>query len=253
MTTQRKHYISRSNLSHAWAEALREVLSHGEAAPLIVSVTGFVNGVVQEDPTIRMALDTTLEGLRLQTCDTVAGTIFPHSLWNSAEPAQRLFDRYMTILPKLRKASTKNRRGLYFERLIAGGPAGNVNQLAFILSQRASRNSVRRSALQLAVFDASRDHSTAAQLGFPCLQHVTAAPTKDGLCINAFYATQYVVERAYGNYLGLCRLGRFLAHEFDMPLIRMTCLTGISLTGSGISKQKLTKVIQAIDTAVLQT
>jgi hypothetical protein len=156
----------------------------------------------------------------------------------------------MSILPKLKKASPKNRRGLYFERLITGGPSGNVNQLGFIISQRKHRQSVRRSALQLAVFDAARDHSTAAQLGFPCLQHVTAAPTKDGLCINAFYATQYVVERAYGNYLGICRLGRFLAHEFGMPLVRMTCFTGISLRDSGISQRNLTKVIQMIDAAV---
>jgi hypothetical protein len=106
---------------------------------------------------------------------------------------------------------------------------------------------VRRSALQLAVFDAARDHSKAAQLGFPCLQHVTAAPTAEGLCINGFYATQYVVERAYGNYLGLCRLGRFLAHEFEMPLARMTCFTGILLPDQGISRRKLNAVTQGID------
>ena len=44
--------------------------------------------------------------------------------------------------------------------------------------------------------------ATAAQLGFPCLQHVTFAPTDEGLCVNAFYATQYMVERAYGILLG---------------------------------------------------
>jgi len=247
MTAGPDHYIERPNLSHAWGAALRLVLARGEVAPLIVSVTGFDGNVPREDPSIRAALGATLEGLGLQSCDTVASTIFPHSLWNPAAPAQALFDRYMSILPKLRKASTKNRRGLYFERLIAGGPAGDVNQLAFIISERKRRKGVRRSALQLAVFDAARDHSMAAQLGFPCLQHVTAAPTAEGLCINAFYATQYVVERAYGNYLGICRLGRFLAHEFGMPLARMTCFTGILLPDQGISRRKLNAVTRAID------
>ena len=34
--------------------------------------------------------------------------------------------------------------------------------------------------------------------------------------MTGFYATQYVVERAYGNYLGLCRLGEFMAHEMGL-------------------------------------
>ena len=46
--------------------------------------------------------------------------------------------------------------------------------------------------------------------------------------MNGFYATQYLVERAYGNYLGLCRLGAFVAHELGVPLLRMTCFTCIA-------------------------
>ncbi|HTB76098.1 MAG TPA: hypothetical protein VK762_22770, partial [Polyangiaceae bacterium] len=81
MTAGLDHYIERPNLSHAWGAALRLVLANGEAAPLIVSVTGFDDGMPREDPSIRSALDATLDGLGLQSCDTVASTIFPHSLW----------------------------------------------------------------------------------------------------------------------------------------------------------------------------
>src|SRR3989442_3228332 len=52
------HYFERGNLSHVWADALRVVLAHGEAAPMIVSVTGFKDGVPEEEPAIRNALDT---------------------------------------------------------------------------------------------------------------------------------------------------------------------------------------------------
>lgn len=249
MTRRAERYIERDNLSHAWGEALRQVLLNGEAAPLIVSVTGFVDGVPAEDRAIRSALDATLTSTGSQTCDTVANTIFPLSLWNPAEPAKLLFDRYESILPKLKIASRENRRGLYFERLTSGGPKGAENQLAFIIAERKRRPSGRRSALQLAVFDPARDHSKAALLGFPCLQHVTVAPTADGLCINGFYATQYVVERAYGNYLGICRLGRFIAHEFGIPLVRMTCFTGISLK-DGFSRKGLAPVLRAIDASI---
>ena len=45
-----------------------------------------------------------------------------------------------------------------------------------------------------------------------------------GLSITGYYATQYVVERAYGNYLGLCRIGRFMAHEMGLRFDQMTCI-----------------------------
>ena len=245
-----KHYFELDNLSYAWAEALRVVLAHGEAAPLIVSVTGFKNSAPEEEPTIRSALDAALVAADLQTCESVSNTIFPNSLWNPAAPATHLYNRYTAILPRLARASRKNQRGLYFDRLTSGGPPGKENQLDFILSTFKARAGVRRSALQLAIFNPARDHSTAAQLGFPCLQHVTIAPTREGISLNAFYATQYVVERAYGNYLGLCRLGHFVAHELERPLVRMTCFTGISLHDTKISKAKLKGVLSAIDAAL---
>jgi thymidylate synthase len=91
------------------------------------------------------------------------------------------------------------------------------------------------------------DQTGGAQQGFPCLQHVTFAPVKEQLNLNAFYATQYAFERAYGNYLGLCRLGRFIAHELGLELARVTCYTGIFLRDplNAGAKKKLTKVIDA--------
>jgi hypothetical protein len=250
-----EHYIERSNLSHAWADAMRTVIRHrGEMAPLVVSVTGFNDqGQPQEDQVLRAALDLTLNETGLQNCETVANTIFPNSLWNPALPASKLFERYKVILPKLGKAERANQYGLYFERLTSGGPPGSENQLDFVLKTFTGRNGVRRSALQVAVFDPARDHSAAAQRGFPCLQHVTFAPTDGGLCINGFYATQYVLERAYGNYLGLCRLGRFVAHELKIPLTRLTCFTGIMLKDAAASRGNLARVNAAIDAALAET
>lgn len=236
-----EHYIEDDNLSFAWIRAMRLVTANrggSEVAPLIVSVTGFDDGIVRENGAIRKALDGTLLALGKQQCATVAGTIFPKSLWNPRQPRAQLFQRYEAILPKLRAGWRKNTRGLYFERLTRGGPKGAENQLQFVLSQATSRRGVRRSALQLAVFDPARDHTPSAQLGFPCLQHVTFAPTKRGLIVNAFYATQYLVERAYGNYLGICHLGQFAAHELGVPLTRMTCFTGIAIRDVSIKHVK---------------
>ena len=82
--------------------------------------------------------------------------------------------------------------------------------------------------LQAATFDPGRDHVASAQLGFPCLQHVSFVPTAAGLVVNAFYATQQIFDKAYGNYLGLAQLGAFMAHEMGMPLARLNVMVGIA-------------------------
>jgi hypothetical protein len=215
----------------------------------VVSVTGFdKTGAFQEEPRIRKELDALLQREAKQGVDTVAGTIFPWSMWNPAAPRSQLFTRYQRILPRLRRASVKNRRGIYFERMLTGGPKGRENQLEFALATYGARNGVRRSVLQIGVFHPTLDHSAAAQLGFPCLQHVTFAPVDGGLCVNAFYASQYMVERAYGNYVGLCRLGRFAAHELGLPLVRMTCFTGIAECEVG--KNRLANLLATVDEIV---
>lgn len=245
------HYVEEQNLSVAWARALRLATAPGrsEVAPLVVSVTGFDHaGRFQEEPRIRTALETLLENGGKQSVDTVANTIFPLSLWNPSVERRLLFERYRRIASRIRHASRKNSRGIYFERMISGGPAGRENQLDFAISTFRARPGVRRSVLQVGVFDPCRDHSGAAQLGFPCLQHVTFAPTGDGLGVNAFYATQYIVERGYGNYVGLARLGRFVAHEVGLPLTRLTCFTGVA--ECDMPKSRLDKLLRAIDGVV---
>lgn len=246
------HYIEEASLSIAWAKAVRIASAPGkkEISPLVVSMTGFDGqGNPTETPAIRDALDLVLEQRQKQTVETVASTLFPYRMWNRTRPRIELFDRYKKILPKLRKASTKNRYGLYFERMINGGPNDpHPNQLDFVIGQYCSDSSVRRSMLQIGIFVPALDVTSAAQRGFPCLQHVTFAPVGDKLTVNAFYATQYLVERAYGNYLGLCRLGAFAAHEMGLQLSRVTCYSGIAQIDG--SKGDLGPVFSALGNVV---
>lgn len=251
MTT--REYVEDENLSRAWARAVRPMLGHaavGEVARLCVSIAGFDDGVVREDLAIRGALDAALKAARKQDCHTVANTLFPESMWNSNAPRSTLFERYTLSLPRLLKASKKNRHGMYFQRLIAGGPAAHPNQLDFVIETYLARKGVRRSALQVAVYNPQLDQTKAAQRGFPCLQHVTFAPIGGAtLNVNAFYATQYAFERAYGNYLGLCRLGRFVAHELGLTLDRVTCFTGIMLC-DGMSAGSKQTILDTIDASL---
>lgn len=225
--------IDDTNLSRAWARLLLQVL-HGagtEVAPFILSLSGFAeNGAVAEDSAVRQSLDRLLKRKGRLVVDDVAFTIFPQRLWEmSRGDRTRLFSLYRATFPRWQAMNRKaNGLGLYFERMVmyGRGPCDG-NQLEWILSQ-GSRKGVRRSMLQATTFDPGRDHVASAQLGFPCLQQVSFEPTDAGLVTNAFYATQQIFDKAYGNYLGLAQLGAFMAHEMDMPLARLNVMVGIA-------------------------
>lgn len=225
--------INDDNLSRAWSRLLLHVIDHPgtEVSPLVLSVTDFGEDLsVFEDDALHEALDELLKTKRKFQIEDVAFTIFPQRLWRmSRDNRARFFDLYRKVFPRW-KAMNKiaNRRGMYFERLIkyGRGPCGG-NQLEWILSQY-SRAGVRRSMLQATTFDPERDHVANAQLGFPCLQQISFVPTDMGLVLNAFYATQQIFDKAYGNYLGLARLGAFMAREMHMSLARLNVTVGVA-------------------------
>lgn len=226
--------VNEVGLSKAWAKAVLHIIDHKglEVSPLILSVTGFDdNGTSPEDPAVRLALDELLLAKQMRNVETVAFTIFPQRLWQIAqgdrthffELYRKAFKRYQAINPR------DNRRGLYFERLISYGRGPfDGNQLEWILSQFNGRERVRRSMFQASIFDPDRDHIADAHLQFPCLQHVSFIPTKEGLVVNAFYATQQLFVKAYGNYLGISQLAAFMAHEMNKKLIRMNVIVGVA-------------------------
>jgi hypothetical protein len=226
--------INDTDLSRAWSRLLLGVLDGAgtEVSPLVLSVTGFgERGAVPETPAVRQALDQLLKRKGRLKVEDVAFTIFPQRLWEMSRGDRvRLFALYRATFPRWQAMNKKaNGRGLYFERMVmyGRGPCDG-NQLEWILSQYGSRAGVRRSMLQATTFDPARDHVASAQLGFPCLQQVSFEPTAAGLVVNAFYATQQIFDKAYGNYLGLAQLGAFMAHEMDMPLARMNVMVGVA-------------------------
>lgn len=246
--------IVEENLSYAWGRAFLAASARGvnELVPLLVTVTDFSESLPSVDHVIREALDNCLEANGRQSCHTVANTIFPASLWNSGAERQRLYDRYLAILPRLRRMHTGNRYGLYFERLIVHGGQDDkdkVNQLEHIVTTWQLGNH-RRSALQAAILEPVADHTDQRQRGFPCLQHVIFTPLGEplgaaGLAVTGVYATQYLFERAYGNYLGLCRLGRFVAHECGLQLARMHCFSAVAKRAE-VPKSRLASLTETV-------
>ena len=214
------------NLSVAWAKAFLSSVEprKSDLSPLLIRVNDFSDNIIQEDKIIRHSIDRRLAKLSEQSCHTIANTIFPISLWNPNSSRQSLYDRYNRIFPLIQKSCVVNRFGLYFQRMISYNCSKENNQLEQIISTYTNNNIHRKSALQVSIFNPLKDHRKTPFLVFPCLQHVIFTPLGDGsLAVTGIYAKQYLFKKAYGNYLGLCRLGQFVAHELGMNLTQMNC------------------------------
>jgi len=214
--------IASDNLSVAWARAFARVLERGPTPSLLVQIDTSESGIA-EDSQIRDHLVRALSCRGLSSINTVANTIFPDSLWNPDQPRQSLFDRYRAIWPRVKKCRA-NRNGVYFQRLI-GFPefgAGEANQLDYIIRTYTGGNH-RHSAHQASVYAPTIDATNQRQRGFPCLQQVAFSIDNAELMVIGFYPTQHIFEKAYGNYLGLCRLGVFMAHELNVRFAGMQC------------------------------
>jgi len=247
--------ISEGSISKAWARAFLALMSSGGASrhPAVVSVHSLESGAA-EDSAIRSKLDAALKKRGKNSCATVAGTLFPRSMWNPAidKDAEALYARYERAWPGIAKCPA-NRNGVYFRRLTSyradKSTAPPINQLQFI-TETYNEGNHRKSALQASILDPSRDHTNNRQKGFPCLQQVSFTPLEHGrLSITGFYATQYQFEKAYGNYLGLYWLGLFMAKQLGLQLSQVVCVASVLSLGDE-SKADLKSLEQEILTIV---
>ncbi len=250
----RQYVVTGHDLSYVWAAAFLEAWQPGknDMAPLIVTITGLgEEDGLSENDTIRRAVDDSLLSLGTGlNVNMVASTIFPKSLWNPRLHRRELYSRFDKLWPIVKKYPG-NRRGHYFRRLTQFDIDGrHSNQLEYIIETYGGGNH-RRSALQAALLDPARDHTNSRQQGFPCLQQVAFTPLGGGeMCVTGFYGLQYLFERAYGNYLGLCTLGRFMAHEMGLNLTRMTCVASAAKLTGKVGKGDLAPMAGVVQDAL---
>jgi hypothetical protein len=227
--------IQADNLSLGWANVISELLKPGiqQIAPLTLIIRGFdEHGAAGEIPAIRGAVDAFLAAQGKRDTENVAWTIFPQRYWEMAGKDRTLFfEIFIDAFQRVQAFNPRNnKRGSYFQRMIdLNGDGSGPNQLRWMLDQYRDHPAARRaSKFQATTFDPARDHSPTAQLEFPCLQQVSFTFADDALHLNAFYATQQIARKAYGNYLGLSRLGAFMAHEMGLRFEQMNIFVGMA-------------------------
>lgn len=230
-------------LSEAWLQALMHAA--GQRGGRCVHLVMTVQNPDPENDAIREALNRALSASGDQSVETVAGTIFPASLYRSPgyswspdldeqaageldAAALDLYKRYVDILPALRRVRA-NKQGTYFSRMITwpGKEAGGTNQLKLRISRVRNELARGRRTNNTLDIDVGADALASEPLegvqvfaptdqrtrGFPCLVHIDLTLVDGTLHCMAVYRHQYLITKAYGNLVGLSRLMQFLCEQ----------------------------------------
>jgi hypothetical protein len=207
--------VQGGTLTTGWLEAMMRISERGgEIYNLIVEVSD--PETQGADDRMVAELEALLSASGLQPVDTVANTIFPSSLVRPSSDRQELYDRYLRLVPRLRK-NRKNWRGTYFERLISypmgsdAGPAVNqIEEIITALQQELSSPRPLRFIYEAQVFVPGKD---SRPIGFPCMSSLSFQLEGEWLRSTATYRNQYYIARALGNFIGLSRLQSFIAEQ----------------------------------------
>ncbi len=160
----------------------------------------------------------------------VAYTIFPHTLYRNKGNSTNLFNAYNRakgVYDKLHKRV--HDWGTYFRRMTYyKGNDGPVNQLGNIIDAIKKRNNRSKAAYTMVIQKPGGE--TIRPLGGPCLNYVAVQIDSDSsrqmtLGLLAVYRNHDFLERAYGNYWGLCNLLTFLANEVNGIAGPLTCIS----------------------------
>jgi thymidylate synthase len=212
-------------LQSAWLDVVRRLAnSHWETRNLVVQIqdTGAFDDAFNDQVT-GFARAHGLLGPK-----HVAYTIFPQGLYSDGHDAAYVFRAYNRAGGMYERLHRKTRDwGTYFRRMTQyPGHDGVVNQLGEIIAAIRDRKGFYTAAYTIVIQKPGGE--TIRPLGGPCLNYVAVQaepgpPRQLGLL--AVYRNHDFLERAYGNYWGLCNLVRFLAKEVGCDPGPLTCVS----------------------------
>lgn len=260
------HPISHDNLSLAWSEALRYLVDNGgKGVHLAVAIR---RPLEPEVDAIRSTLDAFIAERRQSApnvwpISTVANTMFPAAFYRTGRENARA--RLYELHAKAQRMQQRMRNPEnYFNRLVAYPVPGDepFNQLEYIVDRLITQQRPRKggrggplssayevgltapAGADLRVHAPGQDRNI---LGFPCLSHISFTLEAGVLNLAALYRNQYFVTRAYGNYLGLARIGNFIAQEAGVELGEVLCLaTHADAQFNDFNKTRIERLADAV-------
>lgn len=153
----------------------------------------------------------------------VAYTIFPCRLAARTHSPAELRDRYVDrMFPSIRTSW-----GTYFHRLVAytGRTGTTENQIgAVVAAINATPDRVYKASFTMTIPYAGGE--TRRRRGGPCLNYLALQLERNPdptLNLLAVYRNHDFRAKAYGNYMGLCQLLRYMADQTGYAPGRLTC------------------------------
>ena len=261
-----------ATVSQAWLNAVQAV----DSAPdrRLFHLVTRIGDPVTEEPRIRAAADALLRDLDLAPVDTVANTIFPVQLAATSAGPGELVQRYRKMYPTLRRLHKSNRKGTYFGRIVAHPAAGGVrDQLADLIERlntelrtpgpKSARYEMNisgpgeltsptdaRPSLECSdggpvhVYAADKDTSP---MGFPCLSFCSFQLDGGTLHMVAQYRYQYLIERGYGNYLGLGQLLGYVCANVGLQPGQLMIIAGVAAVDSA-ARYRIARLAESLRT-----
>ncbi|PWR11829.1 hypothetical protein DKT69_25710 [Micromonospora sicca] len=232
--------VQAPNVSTAWLSAAAQL--HAQPRREAFHAVVHIDDPVAENPEIRTAVDGILRGENLQTIETVANTIFPAGIAASSHSHAELVERYLRILPVLRRFPKNERGATYFSRLVQyptkNGPFDQIGAVIDRVGIERRTPGGKRARYEVGVAGGDDTESTANQIyipgtdnnpmAFPCLSHCSFQfDRNDRLHLLATYRSQYLLQRGYGNYLGLGRLLAYVAQQTNLQVGQLTVVAGL--------------------------
>lgn len=217
--------VHADDLSTAWRDTLTMVADHptGKMSHVITTI----QDAQAEIPAIRAQADRLLQARRRPSIETVANTIFPIQMATTSTSPDQLTARYRAAYPAIKRFHG-NRSGTYFGRLVdhpdsRSRPGDQIARLITKLQSEITTGKPMGARYEIAVRSANDN----GRRGFPCMSSCSFQLDHDCLHLLAIYRYEYLVEKGYGNYLGLARLLAYVAGEAELLAGKLTIMCGL--------------------------
>jgi hypothetical protein len=223
--------------AEAWLAAIKAIRSDlsGPAVHLVARI----HDPTADDQAFRSLVDGFLESVGKPPVSTVVNTIFPESAADRISEPARLAEYYRGRYDRIRKFPG-NHFGTYFGRLVELSDGeereDQLTQLVHKLRTEQERASggPYSSRYELNIYRHERD-ATRPQ-GFPCLSFCSFHLVDGRLHLAAHYRNHYLIERAYGNYLGLGKLQAYVAKACKLDVGELLIVSGHATVDIGTRK-----------------
>lgn len=221
--------IEGDTLAQAWVATMEHLVAcrKGKDHHVVVAFSRLDDSAVRRE--IDAVLTVGADPLRGPwSTGTTANTIFPSGLYHPRlgdEAAPRLYESHALAMKAQRRMKRRDLQNSYFDRMAAyPTKEGPFNQLDYFIGRLAKQIAKEKggplsSAYEIGVSDPETDVRVQVPgedrgiMSFPCLSHVSLTYSEGAVNLAATYRNQMMVERGYGNFLGLARLASFVAHE----------------------------------------